>query len=473
MEQLQSPQPTSGEPVLQTFRDRQGFSRAMGKPKTLDAIWKKHGSKWTSRWPWLLAIEEDGAVTGLGCSSCCQAPPRQAAQNAFATCSIRAPSAQTSVFENHEKSHCHKARCETLAADGGLALAAPSIREFADVLEAVFRGDGEVESCGPWKFRVMLYCLAEARRQQLRSRLQRSVCASLQQDVRASQLLVTFTSVDASLQTTSGVLGQVDLAEHFGFHAKEVFMGTVMVLNKFCCEGLGKPDRERSSAGSKLDHALVAHIKDVVELFAADAAPDEQRAGKLLQNYFPNLRLIQHDKAHAAQRILSRTFPTDSFLNQLITDLVTGPNAVTQKIRHSRIFSKRFREAVADLTPHAARRIRNLACAKHRWVSATLPFRRSVLYFRPLVRVAQSILDERGRSSCEGEAARTFLQRLSPQVALQLALIADATDETQSVSRFFDQDTYCKAPEPKNIYMCTYILHTHRHEHVHMHIHYI
>ncbi|CAE7194252.1 unnamed protein product [Symbiodinium necroappetens] len=414
-------------------------------PRTLSCIWAKHGAKWCSRWPWLTAVEDEaGKVQWLGCSTCSQCPGKQSDQNPFAGCRVPASSAQTSVFENHAKSRAHKERSESLGADSGVPVVAPSVREFADVLDAVFKGDSELDSCGPWKFRCMTWCLAEAHRNVLREKLAKSESISLVQDVRKNQLLVMFTSVDAGLEVTSGVLGQVDLAERSSFQAKGLFRGTVLVLGRFVARNLGKPVRDGNPTGT-LDESLLQTIKAKVELYATDAAADEQRAGRLLQRFFSSLQVVQYDKAHAAQRILSRTWPTDPHIHRLVQELVTGENALTQKIRHSGIFRKRWEEAVAAMTPQAKRKIKNLACAKHRWLSAALPFRRAVLYLRPLIRVAQSIVAERGRGTPEGETAHRWLSNLSSETALQLAMVADATDETLAVSRFFDKDTYNKA----------------------------
>ncbi|CAE7278036.1 unnamed protein product [Symbiodinium microadriaticum] len=408
----------------------------------LAQIWKKHGASWQSRFPWLCAEEgEDGNISGLGCAICREQPQ----QNAFASCTVGASSAQTSVFQKHEQSSAHQMRAESMAGELGVPIAAPSERQFADVLDSVFKGDPEIKEIGPSKFRAMVWCLAEARRRELRSRLGTSICMSLQQDVREGQLLVTFASANEQLQLTTGVLGQVSLPERFGGNAKDIFQASVYVLNKFTTKNLGKPGRDGHSDGAELDEQLTAHIRGVVELYAADGAADEQRAIKLLPAYFGGLKVMHFDKAHACQRILSRTWPCDPYIKELVERLVTGQDALTMKIRHSLVFRKRFQTAISDLSPGQARRIKNLSCAKHRYLSKSLPFRRCVLFFKPLVRVAQAILQERGRSSEEGQIARRWLERVTPESALQIALVADASDEARSVSQFFDADNYSKS----------------------------
>ena len=147
------------------------FWHKMGKKAVgLVEVWRKHGEHWTSRYPWLIAVkDESGKVQSLGCSVCREAPEIQASQNAFASCAI-VETAQTSLFDKHEKSKGHRSRSESLL-QGPVPVVAPPVRQFADVLEAVFRGDTEVASCGPWKFRCMVWALAEAHRNRLRSSL--------------------------------------------------------------------------------------------------------------------------------------------------------------------------------------------------------------------------------------------------------------------------------------------------------------
>ena len=263
--------------------------------------------------------------------------------------------------------------------------------------------------------------------------------------MRDGQLLVSFVSVDHNLKVTTGHLGQCDLNERFGLTSKDIAQASVFILHKFATTGLGMPVRDCANETAALDRDLVRHVKECTEAFGADGAFDEQRSGQLLKRWFPALKLVQFDKAHASQRLLSRTWPTDPYIHKLVRDSVIGPRAIAQKIRFSGVFRKRFQEAVAELSGPSAKRIRDLACAKHRFVSAAQPFRRAVLFFQPLLRVAQWILEQRGKNSNEGQLAREWLNTVTAESAFQLALVADATDETMEVNRYFDQDTYSKA----------------------------
>ena len=161
--------------------------------------------------------------------------------------------------------------------------------------------------------------------------------------------------------------------------------------------------------------------------------------------FFPNLLVRQRDKAHGCRRVLSRAWMSDPFLKNVAQKLVLDSGAIAQRIRFSAVFRQRFKMFTAELTGNQHSRIKDLASAKHRFTSHSLPFGRAVLYFVPLVRCAQSILDERGRTSTEGRDARLWLSELSDETACTLALMADCSDEALLLNRFLDADGYDKA----------------------------
>ena len=198
---------------------------------------------------------------------------------------------------------------------------------------------------------------------------------------------------------------------------------------------------------AEVQHQVLAQIQTVTELFAADGASDEQAAGRIAQStcFFHNVLCGQFDKAHACKRLLSRGWPSDPYMHALAEGLVLSKGAIAQRIHYSGLFRERFRQAVAQMSQQLCGRIRDLSAAKHRFTSYALPFRRAALFFLPLLRVAQSILDERGPASPEGQDAQTWLESVDNESALQLALMADAADEVLILNRFFDKNKYDKA----------------------------
>jgi hypothetical protein len=152
----------------------------------------------------------------------------------------------------------------------------------------------------------------------------------------------------------------------------------------------------------------------------------------------------QRDKAHGCRRVLSRAWQSDPYLKHIIEKLVLDSGAIAQRIRFSSVFRMRFNKFVQDLTGNQRSRIKDLASAKHRFCSHSMPLGRAVLYFVPLLRCAQSILDERGHTSKEGRDAFSWLSMLDDEAALQMALMADCSDEGMMLVRFLDGDDYDK-----------------------------
>lgn len=161
--------------------------------------------------------------------------------------------------------------------------------------------------------------------------------------------------------------------------------------------------------------------------------------------FFPNLVVRQRDKAHGVQRVTSRAWMSDPYMKGLIDKLVLDKSAISQRVRWSPVFRSRYAKYVAELTGNQKCRIKDLAAAKHRFSSTQQPLSRAVLYFVPLLRCAQSILDERSKSSAEGRDAHAWLSSMNDESALMMAMMADCADESISLCRFFDRDNYDKS----------------------------
>ena len=104
-------------------------------------------------------------------------------------------------------------------------LVSAPLSDFQDCLFQIHSGSHNFSSttdAAPdqrMRFRRLVFCLAEAKRNQVRASLRQSLSASVQQDVRKAQLLVRVTSCDADLNICSAPLGQCNMAEHFGLSA--------------------------------------------------------------------------------------------------------------------------------------------------------------------------------------------------------------------------------------------------------------
>ena len=118
----------------------------------------------------------------------------------------------------------------------------------------------------------MLACLGEATRRRNRKAVLNAESISVQQDLRKAQLLIRFACADKELTEYRGVVGQVNLVEMgFGLDASGVRAGTMFVMAKM--------DLDRGISSGVLDA-----FRRTTELYAADAAGDEQLAGVCLNN---------------------------------------------------------------------------------------------------------------------------------------------------------------------------------------------
>ena len=362
-------------------------------------------------------------------------------------------SLSTSLFKRHAATPVHK-ECagntsKGLAASFGLA---PPLSMFHDCLFAIHSGSHNFNSTDGapdqrMRFRRLVFCLAEAKRNQTRASLRQSLSSSVQQDVRKAQLLLRVTSCDADLNICSAPLGQCNMAEHFGLSALGVRQCTEYIINKFATKELHVPER-KPATDLNMDEELCDTIRKSVELFAADGAADEQLAGTLLKDsgFFPNMKMKMRDQCHGVKRVLSRTWPSDPVLRRLASDVVLDNHAIVQRIRFSEVFRCRFAKYVRIIgNVRKSRGICDLASAKHRYTSHSRPFGRACLYLEALVRTAQSILDERGRTSPEGKDAESFLTMLDEESIILLGMMADVADDTMVLNRFFDQDHFDKS----------------------------
>ena len=287
---------------------------------------------------------------GLGCSVCNEVNAKDAAfmsmfrvdKHHFANFEVSSGELRCQRFDKHAKSPSHQAAARFL--EGGRSKAmeeddksAPSQAEWLDVLHS--KDPKNVARAK--KLNVMRWCLASAFRRRMRDFAKASICISIQQDARGNRFLSRFKMVDSELEILEGTLS---LAKHAGTVEQPGSVGirrrTMLALEKLAT---GPPPPTYSAASPQsipaIDKELYRQLVQKVEAFAADAAPDEQVAGRelssvpvlagpdplplqnVLEQNLPNLKargkqvlrpfdlcrsgslqVILRDRAHAAQR---------------------------------------------------------------------------------------------------------------------------------------------------------------------------
>ena len=271
---------------------------------TLRRKWFKNRESWQAMFPWLDAETDKLGRFGLGCLSCRRLAVGCSSPSQWMTFQLtNLNSVQISTFKRHQETQSHKEGMAKASGTPGAGFLAPTAESFAEVLDAVQAGKHSLLASATEKrmtFRKMLFCLAEAARDNLRAALRRAVSASVQQDVRKAQLLLRITCCDEGLRVTSAALGQCDLAATgFGQSAVGLMQGTMYIMTKLCTPLLCVPGRACTTQEPDVDMELLTHVRESVTLFAADGAGDEQLAGELSKvEIFPKMLFKMRDQCH-------------------------------------------------------------------------------------------------------------------------------------------------------------------------------
>ena len=109
-----------------------------------------------------------------------------------------------------------------------------------------------------------------------------------------------------------GVIARATFVKDFSLDAVGITKATKAIIARFCTPMLDPPYCHSPPATSP-DEQLQMHIRQITEVFDADAAADEQLAGQMLagvpdtgeeEPYLSNVRVQNRDKAHGARRTL-------------------------------------------------------------------------------------------------------------------------------------------------------------------------
>jgi hypothetical protein len=190
-------------------------------------------------------------------------------------------------------------------------MAAPPTATFAEALAAARRGAHDV-AVTRQKHRKLVYCLAEAIRNQVRQALRRATSLTVHTDASQNIFVVRGQMCGADLRPCHALLGIQLLGDRSS--ALDLATSVVRVLATISTPFFGVNDAGGCAPRQVApDATLMDHIRSIVEVFNADAASDEQLAGKLLGDSghvhaFPNLRIVGKDKPHGARRVVSRTW---------------------------------------------------------------------------------------------------------------------------------------------------------------------
>jgi len=327
---------------------------------------------------------------------------------------------------------------------GGGVPGAPAASEFKAALEDRIAGKAYRQACGESaaeKSASITWCLGEAMRDDERRFFRKAVSVAIHQDGQGSKLCVVYCAATET-EVRTGILG---MAKDFGTNAKEITAATVRILKDACTRRLQPP--RKATCESAVDVDLFSRMKSRVELFDADNAADEQKAGRILAGRdgvagdFPNIKVQLQDKTHAATRLTMKPWCADPFLNETFQCVVRQSNSITGVIFHSDTFKAIFNARVLQTVdgPVDGRRVRDLQSAPHRFASTQKPLGRLLMWLDAVIATAHEIVARRGKKKKEHESARRFLDMVvDPERLIALAMLADAGDECSGLIRFFD-----------------------------------
>lgn len=194
---------------------------------------------------------------------------------------------------------------------------------------------------------------------------------------------------------------------------------------------------------------MINEVCDKVEIVMSDAAANELLAGQVsrgrrdtrleadnVEVLTPNLLLVGRDKAHAFRKVLQRPYLADGFLNTVMENHILSSDSMVQKISASWDFREWLESEIQQgETKEWGKKVSNLKAAKHRFESHSTPLGRLLLYLPAFVATTTRIAETR-----EDKVAIAYLEGLSAEEILQLAMVADAADEALVLIRSVDQE---------------------------------
>lgn len=259
--------------------------------------------------------------------------------------------------------------------------------------------------------------------------------------VRArSFLLVVRINPPRKADSFIGVLGQGKIVSSTATNVTQV---TKQLMAEFCTPNFGCPYNPSSIAS--LDEDLLEHIRDHVHSVTVDSAENEIASCHNMVSadsctamqgvaFCPNIRTVIRDKAHASRRILQRPWACDAYLDMVAGVLVAETNSIAQMVQASEDNRAFFEDCCRNATRRGTTAdFKTLRAAKHRFESLAAPLSRLCLHWEATISFLVKLSGER-----QSAPAIALLETIDPEMLLQAGLLADATDESMALIRFFD-----------------------------------
>ena len=214
-----------------------------------------------------------------------------------------------------KKHNCARSRTSGCATSGDSVddPSCPSMDMFRSVISKRKEG-GVLHSMqgigGPKKLVMMQFCVAEAVRFFQRQALREATVLATHTDSRGKRLTVAFVAGGPGLKTFRGTLGHTDYLKTAPIQpdkTTQLAQAFTEVVQGFCTQLKGAPGRPKAAV---LDTELLQHIRNIHELFNADAEQTIQlcgddltgRLGDVVAPFLPNTHSCLKDHTHGCQR---------------------------------------------------------------------------------------------------------------------------------------------------------------------------
>ncbi|CAE7724072.1 unnamed protein product [Symbiodinium sp. CCMP2592] len=388
---------------------------------------------------WLLPVIAEDERWGLSCFVCQQqAKMSEWARGTIRTCSLGNVRRHGQCDQHQEALRECGYDCKEIARD-----LAPSIEKFQKVLQHRQSGRplrDSLEGMGTYKLEKMQWCLAESVRDATRDFLGKACSIALMMDTRKSLCVVRYSATDAQLDSRKGLLGYRYIRER---ETATAIVKTVRgTLEDLCTCG----------DDGEFQESLFKRIVSHVELICADAASNEQVAGRVTRvDLCPNARIVHRDSTHALTRVLKRPWAAIGPIADVLDQWVTGSDSVTQMIENSTTLSSVYQGYCRGLDNCEVNtgRMKDLRATKNRFASYQRPLSRAVLTWDAIL--STLIWMETNRDGAERARLRQLLSDLDEEKLVMMAMLADVADENIRVIRFVDCEQYDLSELPEEL----------------------
>jgi len=418
-------------------------------------------NKWLEIFPWnnstWLATRTVNGIFCVGCHPCAIAR----ADNKYArfeACTKADVSQQHLRYHHNSKQHQHAMLATPNQSfntgdpgdeDSFLACAAPPPSEFEQIIKAASKES--LSNLGSSKkLHAMEWCLKEAKMDMERELVVKQChykTSVLTQDARKNKLVARLSITGSRLHHDTFCLGETEIQGTDSFAVRDA---TERIIEDFAT-----PRKDPPAYGSLYgrsfnplcNYEVKSELCRSVEAICTDAASDEFRTGRLLTGessssfttpILDQVKLHVRDPTHASTRFVE-TWKHDEYLKWLFGIMVWNTDSISSLITNSDDINRIWEERVkaSEESQIDGTRIKNLKFIRPRFNSTNAPLCRLVLFNEAVIATCSIVIVVRA-GTVPAETTTNFLTAIDEEGWVQSGMMADASDESIQVTRFFD-----------------------------------